>query len=424
MAKTKAKKSGNAGLESLRREIQTLKLKSASSGKQAGKKKNKGKKKKGAKKGLRSVRLTSDFSRAFLDPFSISGARVPDGSLVKTSVASIRYVIDNGRPRFNFTSAPVYQMVSAAPLWPSGSKPLIQFSSTAGTSSWFDYTNNSNPGQGDLTKSGALVASSSATPLGGTVSYRVTGGGVRLKFTNIPPPTPADVYVTAKFNGERMPANYEQAANRVTRHWSVKGDDELVIPFPIRSMQNSFEWINSGRPGSEVDDYPRDDDFTAQSQLRASIAFTASADNTGAIQNITGWSMQGGLGGLCICYRLPPGAAVAVESIVHIEGIPSFDYNNVTSDTNTKVELSNASEVEAVCNAASLISQCNASSNRGATTPLEDLMNLASEIGNQAVTGVQDAIHDTQTINSLTYGLAAGVGAYGVQRLRHRMLTG
>jgi hypothetical protein len=221
------------------------------------------------------------------------------------------------------------------------------------TKSFFDFSGNAAPLTADYTKNfGNSTVAGLFVPFDAKLgrAYRVAGGGLKLCMFNIPPQTPVDVYALAMFNGDGIVADYQSVSAKRIRHFRLDGNDEIVLPIPIRHMGEAFEWINASQDGTATAAYPSDDKVGA-GQTIGSYVTTASTDVTNTNCGIQAWSPQSGLGGWQIAFNLPPMAGWRAEFVIHFEVLSSATVpSGMLSEGDTKVSFANSGLMETVAN--------------------------------------------------------------------------
>lgn len=357
----------------------------------------------------------SPFARGFLDPFGATGVRCPDSVLLKSGTTTHKWFATAassiGAPSYNLTTSPVYGTLLYTPIAAPGSAAkALQFSFTTDmTKSFFDYTANATPTVQNYAASfggtNCTVAYQSFQATLGK-AYRAVGGGVKLYFYNIPPTTPVDLYAVSMFNGDSVISDFGTMNAKRVRHFRLTGNDEIVLPVPIRHIGEAFEWINGANDGSTAASFASDDKIgTSNTFGVANAKYTASVDNTSSWTGITAWSPQSGLGGWQLCFNLPPLAGWRAEAVIHYEVLASSTIpSGFLADTDMKVCYANQKEVETVANVAGHSGVTETTRNGGVSNPWAD---FAEQVGNSTASAIaneliRDNLRDfaTQTIQS------------------------
>lgn len=373
-----------------------------------GKQKNAGgdkaaKKKSGKTKTTKRIVLGA-FPRGILDPFSVRGTRVPDGAYIRTATSYVRYYT-SAAPSYNFTTNTPYVSLMACPIYSSAALPLSVACAAAAANSWFDQSANASGNVTDYTKNfaragtGGGVNFEQGNPTGGYANYRVTGGGLRVKFYGIPPMTPIDVYALPMFNGDGRIARYQELTGQKTRHWRIKGDSVITLPWAIRDLWNAFNWTDGVKVGTAASDYPAQDNITA-AMLPSAFATASSTDNTNTNVSIEAWSLQTGMGGWQLVFNLPPGAGWLSESISHLEvEMPRSTANAYETEANTRPEYCNTRQMEVCCNLAASTCQDDTTQTQGNDSPWED---VRRKLGNKTIEAIGKILEDQ--VETFLYG--------------------
>lgn len=379
------------------------------------------------RKALPDVENLGTFARAFLDPFGVRGARVPDSSLVKTAVSWSHYWTGatNGVPSFNFTNNTCYVQVIGAPLWANSSNPLRAYITPDATQSFYDFSGNASPLTFDYTKHfGVGSGAENHGPLTttGCKAHRVSGGGIRIRLTDVNPNNPVDVYAVPMFNNDTLSSTFGEILVQRVRHWRVsEGSEDLIIPLPVRSINNAFPWVNAGKNGAVAADYPTDDAVTSNNLFAALIA-TPSTNVTSTNTQVSAWSLQSGLGGWQICFNLPPGVGWTADLMLHAECLltgttPSY---YAASDADTKVSLADRQQLETVSNLVAMTCNKEETVYGGTVSPWYE---LASEMGSQALDGLTSMLKDSQLVNRMAKAGGSVAASYLTGGASRMLLT-
>jgi len=414
MAKKKTQKKVKNEIQSLTSKVQSLSARLAQGG--GKKKKKKGKGNKGAKgatkvrKALPDVANLGSFARGFLDPFGLRGSRVPDSSLVRTTTSYSHYWIgaSNAVPSFNFTNATAYLHIAAAPLFDPAANPLRCASTPDAMQSVWNYTGNTAPTTIDYTKiwGGLTQANNRGTVTNGYKNFRVSGGGVKIKLVGISSTQQVDVYAVPMFNGDTSTPYWQNVIAQRVRHWKLTaGNHEVVIPWPVRSTNDAFEYCKGTLTGAATTDYPTDDKVTS---TFSGFVYTASTDVGNTNAAVDAWSMQSGLGGWQIMFSLPPGSGWNCESIVHAECImnqtvPSY----YVGDSDSAVSLADHAQLEKVGNLVAMTCNKDETVTGSTASPWTE---LAGELGSQTLAGMTDALKDSKLLRRAVGGAASYFG--------------
>lgn len=347
----------------------------------AGKKKRNRQRKKSGNRVSHGATLANfhPFARGFLDPFGAKDVRVPDSVLVKTGTTSVRWFGGGvgGTPIYNYTTGTAYGTMIAAPLAGlSGAFPVHYSFVPTGTQSFFDGTNSASPWTPDFTKCwGDANMNYSLLPSDPSAgkSYRVAAGGLKMVFYGIPPTQSADIYCVPMFNGDVISSDYGTMNVKRIKHYRITGNDEIVLPLPMRHIGEAFEWIDSSKTGFTNASFPGDDNLSTGSVTFNSFTRVASSNFTPAITAIKAWSPQSGLGGWQCAFTLPPGAGWRFEFILHFETMANTQSVGFFSDYDTKTSYADGNLMETVANLAAHASNTETVVQGGTATPWEDL---------------------------------------------------
>lgn len=377
-----------------------------------GKKKNKNKR---VRYELPNVANLGVFARAFLDPFGTRGVQVPDSSLIKTAKSWTHYYIGASggpSPIWNFTGTVGYVSLVAAPIFDPSIAPIRFWSSPSNTSSFFDFSGSTTPGTADYTKHfGWNMNTNNRGPVITNIQqFRVGGGGLKLKINGVQPTTPVDVYAIPMFNGDRMMSQYNEVMLGKVRHWHITQSDEtIVIPWPVRSTENAFEWVDGAKTGANLADYPVDDPAAAGS-LFNNLANTPSTDCTTTDTGVYMWSLQSGLGGWQIVFNVPQTTGWCAESIVHTEvNVKRAGTNIAESDSISSISLADHQQLETVGNLVAMSCTKDETVRGGTSSPIVE---LTKELGTQAMNGLTGALRDSQILKKVSYAGARVASHY------------
>jgi hypothetical protein len=278
---------------------------------------------------------------------------------------------------------------------------LWVYSSPSPTATWWDFTNNASPLTWDFSKNCLAGGNRVATPIPNASMCRCSGGGLRLNFIGGTTSAPIDVSYQPRFNRDFHAPTYQDLLTNRTRSWRFTRSDGIVFALPVRSATTAYQWTVPTSYGSSTGDYDEHDGIDVGTQLRTAMTATASNANAGTA-GVNAWSLQSGLGGLQVAFALPPGAGFETESILHYEYQPTSQ-NATTNDTTLESCPANAEHVEAVVNAASIITTTEGGHNsQGAESPWSDLMNLAKNGATQVSQGAVSGLVDSGILKQVT----------------------
>jgi len=335
------------------------------------------------------------FARGFLDPFGARGVRVPDSVLVRTATTSVRWYGGGagGTPIYNYANATVYGTVLAAPLAglsSDGGLPLHYSFTPSGANSYFDYSGNASPFTPDFSKTwgdGQIGYNLMPFDPKSGKSYRVAGGGVKLIFYNIGPMVNADVYAIPMFNGDSVSSDYASMNSKRIKHYSLSGNDEIVLPIPMRHIGEAFEWIDSSKTGYTTASFPGDDNMSGNVTF-GSYVKTASTNCTTTNTAIKAWSPQSGLGGWQIAFTLPQNAGFRCELMLHFEVMANSSVGpNYFQDSDLKPSYANASVMETVANVVGHDSITETVRQGGIETPWQEFTEKFGNATSSAIAG-------------------------------------
>lgn len=306
----------------------------------------------------------SEFQLASFDPFAIRGARVPDGDIRPTYTTFTRWQLNHGRAIVNNTNSFAYVAVLHLPILSNAYNGTVFVGSTTSpTSSIFDYSANVAATTVDFTKTWGMVNSSLASEVGASLlnasSFRISGGGVKIVIADCTPTNQASVYSMPLFNRDDVTEYYDRMISYASHRFRISDNAEVVIPTPIRSTGDAYDWIPTTMDGSISQHYPyRDQTGMGAANVPGSFVVTNSTDCTAANSTSRLFCMQGGLGATWTWIKLPPGASFSVETIIHAEVNPMGGAANpYQASALTKVCLPNHAEIDKVVSTQSSYSQ-------------------------------------------------------------------
>lgn len=316
-----------------------------------------------AKRGPTHVEL-SEFQLASFDPFALRGARVPDGDVRPTYTTFTRWQLNSGRALVNNTNSYAYMAFLHLPVLSNAyNGTVFAGSTTSPVNSIFDFSANAAATTTDFTKTWGQVNSSMSSEVGTALtnasSFRVSGGGLKLIISDCTPTNQASVYSMPLFNRDDLTEYYDRMVSYASHRFRVSDNAEVVVPIPIRSSGDAYDWIPSTMDGSAFTHYPyRDQSGMSTLNAPGSLVVTNSTDCTSADSVTRLYSMQGGLGATWTWVKLPPGASISAEWITHGEVNPMGTAANPYQATAlTKVCLPDQGQIDSVISTQASYSQ-------------------------------------------------------------------